>query len=55
MSTEIPTTIVIPTVGRSTLADLLVSLHACAGPRPAAIIIVDDRTGDETLAPSSIA
>jgi histidinol-phosphate phosphatase family protein len=35
--------IVVPTVGRASFGDLLGSLAACAGPRPEAIVVVDDR------------
>ncbi len=35
--------VVIPTVGRASLATLLRSLGACDGPRPARVIVVDDR------------
>jgi hypothetical protein len=38
-----PIAVVIPTVGRPTLAGLLQSLAASAGPPPAQLIIVDDR------------
>jgi histidinol-phosphate phosphatase family protein len=35
--------VVIPTVGRSSLADLLHALDIAEGPRPAEIVVVDDR------------
>jgi hypothetical protein len=35
--------LVIPTIGRPSLAVLLSALERCAGPRPAAIVLVDDR------------
>jgi hypothetical protein len=42
-----PITVVIPTVGRPSLAVLLRSLAASAGPAPAQLIIVDDRPKPE--------
>jgi histidinol-phosphate phosphatase family protein len=38
-------TIVVPTIGRPSLARLLASLDATPGPRPTEIIVVDDRVG----------
>jgi histidinol-phosphate phosphatase family protein len=35
--------IVIPTIGRPSLAALLTSLSSCEGDRPAAVVVVDDR------------
>jgi histidinol-phosphate phosphatase family protein len=35
--------IVVPTIGRPSLGRLMTSLAACQGPRPAAIVLVDDR------------
>ena len=35
--------IVIPTIGRSSLAALMSALERCTGPRPASIVVVDDR------------
>lgn len=35
--------VVIPTIGRPSLGTLLIALDAAAGPRPAAVIVVDDR------------
>jgi histidinol-phosphate phosphatase family protein len=35
--------IVVPTIGRKSLGDLLGSLAACDGPRPEALVLVDDR------------
>ncbi len=35
--------IVIPTIGRSSLGDLLVSIERSTGPRPASVVVVDDR------------
>lgn len=45
----LPTTVVIPTIGRPSLDTLLGALDAAArrGPYPAAVILVDDRPGDE--------
>jgi histidinol-phosphate phosphatase family protein len=40
--------IVVPTIGRSSLADLLAALAACGGPRPDALVLVDDRPGTPT-------
>ena len=37
--------IVVPTVGRPSLAALLDSLAASTGPRPEVIVLVDDRPG----------
>jgi HAD superfamily hydrolase (TIGR01662 family) len=37
--------VVIPTIGRPSLVDLLRSLDAAAGPRPGRLIVVDDRPG----------
>jgi histidinol-phosphate phosphatase family protein len=34
--------VVVPTVGRASLGTLLDSLAACAGPRPARVVVVDD-------------
>jgi histidinol-phosphate phosphatase family protein len=39
----LPTTVVVPTVGRPSLTVLLTALAAGAGPRPAEILVVDDR------------
>jgi HAD superfamily hydrolase (TIGR01662 family) len=39
----LPTTIVIPTIGRTSLDVLLAALQAGTGPRPEAVVIVDDR------------
>jgi HAD superfamily hydrolase (TIGR01662 family) len=48
------TTVVVPSVGRPSLRVLLGALAASSGPRPEAVIVVDDRSGDlpleETLA-----
>jgi histidinol-phosphate phosphatase family protein len=40
--------IVIPTIGRPSLAALLTSLSSCAGPRPTAVVVVDDRPAPAT-------
>jgi histidinol-phosphate phosphatase family protein len=40
--------IVIPTVGRPSLLDLLGSLAKCRGPQPQTIVLVDDRPDPET-------
>ncbi len=44
----VPTTVVVPTIGRPSLRTLLTSLAAAAvrGPAPAAVIVVDDRRSD---------
>jgi len=39
----LPTTIVVPTLGRSSLHALLAALAAASGPRPKAVVLVDDR------------
>lgn len=38
-------TVVVPTVGRATLATLLRAVAACPSPAPAEIVVVDDRPG----------
>lgn len=43
MTETIDTTVVIPTIGRESLQTLLTSLRDSTGPRPAAIVVVDDR------------
>jgi HAD superfamily hydrolase (TIGR01662 family) len=43
MSRSIPTTVVIPTIGRESLRTLLDALAGMPGPQPAAIVVVDDR------------
>jgi histidinol-phosphate phosphatase family protein len=35
--------VVVPTIGRPSLTELLCSLAACDGPRPEAVVLVDDR------------
>ncbi|HET7329071.1 MAG TPA: HAD-IIIA family hydrolase [Nocardioidaceae bacterium] len=40
--TQLPTSVVIPTVGRPSLRVLLDGLRRASGPRPAAILVVDD-------------
>ncbi|MEU2280705.1 glycosyltransferase [Streptomyces sp. NPDC013178] len=40
-------TVVIPTLARDTLADCLAALAAAKGPKPAGIVLVDDRTDPE--------
>ena len=42
---QLPTTIVVPTLGRPSLQGLLDALAAAPGPRPRAIVLVDDRPG----------
>ncbi|MGI8700589.1 MAG: HAD-IIIA family hydrolase [Nocardioidaceae bacterium] len=42
-SGTLPTTVVIPTVGRPSLFALLDALASMDGPRPAAVVVVDDR------------
>ena len=39
----LPTTVVVPTVGRPSLAQLLAALAAATGPPPVEVIVVDDR------------
>jgi HAD superfamily hydrolase (TIGR01662 family) len=43
--------VVVPTIGRPSLGDLLDALAAAPGPRPAELILVDDRPGGEPLRP----
>ena len=43
------TTVVVPTVGRSSLRFLLDRLAAAPGPRPAAVVVVDDRPAPREL------
>lgn len=45
-SRELAFDVVIPTLGRPSLAELLSSLARCSGPRPASIVIADDRRDD---------
>ncbi|NED95935.1 HAD-IIIA family hydrolase [Phytoactinopolyspora alkaliphila] len=42
VSTTIPTTVVVPTVGRPSLHVLLERLRTCPGPRPAGILVLED-------------
>ncbi len=49
----IPYSIVIPTIGRASLCDLLVSLARGTGPMPQSIVIVDDRKTGEPLDPGT--
>ncbi len=44
--TELSYAVVVPTVGRPSLRPLLDALMAARGPAPAAVVVVDDRTGD---------
>src|SRR3954463_471586 len=44
-------TVVVPTIGRPSLGGLLDALPAGAGPRPAEIVLVDDRPGGAPLQP----
>jgi hypothetical protein len=37
--------VVIPTIGRASLDRLLMALDSAGGPRPAAIVVADDRRG----------
>jgi HAD superfamily hydrolase (TIGR01662 family) len=49
MSQPLPTTVVVPTVGRPSLEALLDVLAGLPGPRPAAVVVVDDSgTGEAT-------
>jgi histidinol-phosphate phosphatase family protein len=50
-------TVVIPTIGRPSLAELLVSLARQEGPRPARVVVVDDRPEPEApldLSPEAV-
>lgn len=40
--------VVIPTIGRTSLARLLTALDTASGPRPAAVVVVDDRPSPHT-------
>src|SRR4051812_46882121 len=42
-------TVVVPTIGRPSLAMLLDALSAASGPRPAELLVVDDRPAGEPL------
>ncbi len=46
---SLATTVVVPTVGRPSLATLLEALAAADGPRPEAVVVVDDRPGGKPL------
>ncbi|MDQ4036812.1 MAG: HAD-IIIA family hydrolase [Actinomycetota bacterium] len=46
----VPTTVVIPTIGRPSLIALLGALGATSGPRPAQLIVVDDSASDSRSA-----
>src|SRR4051794_30569986 len=56
-STPTDVTLVVPTIGRASLARLIASLNASRGPVPRAVVVVDDRPEpDATLAlPAAIA
>jgi glycosyltransferase involved in cell wall biosynthesis len=45
--------LVIPTIGRSSLADLLGTLDAASGPRPEHVVIVDDRPAPSAELPAT--
>src|SRR3954470_14072788 len=45
------TSVVVPTIGRPSLDALLDALAAASGPRPAELILVDDRPAGEPLQP----
>jgi histidinol-phosphate phosphatase family protein len=51
-----PVSVVVPTVGRPSLLTLLDSLAHCDGPKPAQVVLVDDRRGatDRLLDPSAL-
>ncbi|GAB3309731.1 HAD-IIIA family hydrolase [Epidermidibacterium keratini] len=49
MTGTVDTTIVIPTIARASLQTLLESLRDSAGPRPAEIVVVDDRPDPQPL------
>ncbi|MEA5361026.1 HAD-IIIA family hydrolase [Amycolatopsis sp., V23-08] len=49
MTASLDYTVVIPTTGRETLRPLLETLLAAPDPRPAAILVVDDRPGGPAL------
>ena len=44
-ASSLPTTVVVPTLGRPSLQALLDALAVARGPRPAAVVLVDDRPG----------
>src|SRR4051794_9547138 len=46
MNTPATYAVVIPTIGRPSLADCLAALERAPGPAPAQIVVVDDRPGD---------
>ncbi len=46
---RLPTTVVVPTLGRSSLRTLLDALAACGDPRPERVVVVDDRPGGADL------
>jgi HAD superfamily hydrolase (TIGR01662 family) len=47
----VPTTVVVPTVGRPSLTALLEALGRAPGPRPAEVLVVDDRSDGGDLTP----
>src|SRR3954451_2974392 len=51
MSRVLGTSVVVPTIGRPSLDALLDALATCSGPRPAELILVDDRPTGEPLRP----
>src|SRR4051795_5262101 len=51
MSRVLGTSVVVPTIGRPSLDALLDALATCSGPRPAELVLVDDRPSAEPLRP----
>ena len=53
--TTLPTTVVVPTLGRESLRTLLAALAGGEGPRPAGVVVVDDRPDGDPLDLSAFA
>src|SRR4051795_9542194 len=51
MSRVLGTSVVVPTIGRPSLDALLDALATCSGPRPAELLLVDDRADGKPLRP----
>ena len=49
---QLPTTVVVPTIGRPSLAVMLRALADGTGPLPQAVVVVDDRPSGPPLAPT---
>jgi HAD superfamily hydrolase (TIGR01662 family) len=47
---RLPTTVVVPTLGRPSLQALLDALGSASGPRPQSVVLVDDRPGSAAAA-----